>query len=88
MVCPICKGNSVLRCIETRDAPDYVRRRRICETCGETYSTREALVEKHARLKKVSFQEEFDHLIQEVTRGKNRLIRNIDDFNNKLTMDD
>jgi transcriptional repressor NrdR len=43
MKCPYC-GSSASRVIDTRDARDAIRRRRVCKDCGQRFTTYERAI--------------------------------------------
>lgn len=49
MICPKCKSDQ-LHCVDSRPAPDSVRRRRECPNCGHRFSTIEIQEERLADL--------------------------------------
>jgi len=60
MKCPYCGGGDT-RVIDTRDARDAIRRRRVCQGCGERFTTYErALLSAPQVVKRDGRREEWD----------------------------
>ncbi|MGH2741029.1 MAG: transcriptional regulator NrdR [Thermoleophilaceae bacterium] len=67
MLCPYCSAEST-QVIDTRPAPDAVRRRRECGACGQRFTTYERVEEQRATvLKRDGSRERFDR--QKLQRG-------------------
>jgi transcriptional repressor NrdR len=67
VVCPYCAAEST-QVIDTRPAPDAVRRRRECEVCGQRFTTYERVEEQRAIVvKRDGRRERFDR--QKLLRG-------------------
>jgi transcriptional repressor NrdR len=65
--CPLCQANST-QVIDTRPAPDAVRRRRACSACGQRFTTYERVEEQRATVvKRDGTRERFDR--QKLHRG-------------------
>lgn len=41
MICPKCNAENYSRVLETRSTPEYIRRRRECQKCGQRFFTKE-----------------------------------------------
>lgn len=67
MLCPFCSADSN-QVIDTRPAPDAVRRRRQCDACGQRFTTYERVEEQRATVvKRDGTKERFDR--QKLQRG-------------------
>lgn len=67
MVCPFCSAENT-QVIDTRPAPDAVRRRRECSACGQRFTTYERVEEQRATVvKRDGARERFDR--QKLLRG-------------------
>ena len=67
MLCPFCSADST-QVIDTRPAPDAVRRRRECGACGQRFTTYERVEEQRATVvKRDGTRERFDR--QKLQRG-------------------
>jgi transcriptional repressor NrdR len=70
VLCPFCAAEST-QVIDTRPAPDSVRRRRECGACGQRFTTYERVEEQRATvLKRDGRRERFDR--QKLLRGLTR----------------
>jgi transcriptional repressor NrdR len=67
VLCPFCSADSN-QVIDTRPAPDAVRRRRQCDACGQRFTTYERVEEQRATVvKRDGTKERFDR--QKLQRG-------------------
>ena len=51
MICPNCKEKNYSRVLETRSTPEYIRRRRECQKCGQRFFTQEYVTGNTMRYK-------------------------------------